>query len=218
MIYSILFLNLAALAYWYWRYKFIPREVAQNAADIKANGAADNLQRGYHGRETWSRIWPGLACCVVPAVAPALLLVALHWLASHFIVALVPVLSRFGAVSWVAVALAFLAMAALLAGAFARDFTPLLNLARIANGDTWLSEWFASGASKSWPDAKAWRYARRAVPGYDGPGGDDDETNAKRQAAADTRMKEIVLSAFFWCRLAAGALAVAAAFFHIMIC
>lgn len=179
MIYSILFAILAAISYGYWRYKFIPAEVAQNAADFVANGAADNLQRGYHGRETWSRIWPGLACCVVPSLSFAL---------SNLTSCL----------------LSFLAMAALLAGAFARDFTPKLNLARIANGDTWLSEWYASPASKSWPDAACWKRTRNEYKA------DPENCLLSEQEYANLLLLQLLNRTWLWARLAAGALAVAA--------
>lgn len=136
MIYSILFATLAVIAYRYFRHSFIPKEVRGNAADFDADGANDTLQRGYHGRELWSRVWPALACCVVPAAPLAF-------------------------VSWGAAALGFLAMAVLLTGTFARWFTPLLNEARTATRPD-VTTWTASGASKSWPDAAVWKEARKA--------------------------------------------------------
>lgn len=178
MIYALIFIILASISYWLWRYKIITAEVALNAADIKANGSQDNLQRGYHGRRGWARIWPGLACCVVPAAPLAF-------------------------ANWGVAALGFLAMAALLAGAFARDFTPKLNLARIANGDTWLAtEWYASPASKSWPDAGAWKETRSGKVLL--------FTQAEEQIYANATMKKSILSTWLWCRIVAGAAAISA--------
>lgn len=175
MIYSILFTILTALSYWYFRYKFIPKEVRENAADFEANGSADDLQQGYHSRETWSRVWPALACCLVPATPLAF-------------------------ATWPASGLAFLAMMALIGGAFARWFTPLLNLARVAAGQWWITEWTASAASKSWPDATAWvRVRRRLLP------------NTDNQPAANAEMKSIILRTWLQCRIAAALLAAAAA-------
>jgi len=125
MIYSILFVILAALAYWYWSAIFIPKEVRENAADFIANGSADDLQAGYHGRETWSRIWPALACCLVPAI---------------------PLTLGGGVGGGV---LGFLSMVALIGGYFARWFSPLLNEARTATRPD-ITTWYASPASKSW--------------------------------------------------------------------
>jgi hypothetical protein len=136
MVYSILFLALAALAYWYWSAKFVPKEVRENAADFEANRAADDLQRGYHGREMWSRVWPALACCVVSAAPLAF-------------------------ANWGAAGLGFLAMVALIGGYFARYFTPLLNLARSSTRLD-IGEWYASPDSKSWPDAAVYKKARAA--------------------------------------------------------
>jgi hypothetical protein len=177
MVYSVLFLVLAALAYWYWSAKFVPKEVRENAADFEANGSADDLQQGYHGRETWSRVWPALACCVVPAAPLAF-------------------------VNWGAAGLGFLAMVALIGGYFARYFTPLLNLARSV-GRPDIGEWYASPASKSWPDAAAWKdtrakYADSAARtlGYD------------QQVYANAYLRH--LRTWLYCRAAAFLLACAA--------
>lgn len=134
MIYSIIFFVLAALSYWYWSAKFVPTEVRENAADFVVDGANDTLQQGYHSRQSWSRLWPALACCVVPAAPLAF-------------------------ASWGAAALGFLAMVALIGGYFARWFTPLLNEARTATRPD-ITTWYASPDSKSWPDAKAWKETR----------------------------------------------------------
>jgi hypothetical protein len=134
MVYRILFLVLAVLCYWYWSAKFVPKEVRKNVADIAADGANDTLQKGYHARRTWVRLWPALACCVVPAAPLAF-------------------------VNWGAAGLGFLAMVALIGGYFARWFTPLLNEARTATRPD-ITTWYASPASKSWPDAKIWRQVR----------------------------------------------------------
>lgn len=180
MIYSILFVILVGISCWYWRHKYVPTEVAQNAADFKRNGSLDNLQRAYHSGEVWSRVWPGLACCVVPSLSFAL---------SNLTSCL----------------LGFAAVATLLLGVFVRDFTPKLNLARIANGETHLSEWFASGASKSWPDAGSWKSARAksatsaaSALGYD------------QQAYANATMKQTILRTYRLCLAASAALAAAA--------
>lgn len=175
MIYSILFVILAALSYWYWRFTFIPQEVRENAADFEANGSADDLQQGYHGRETWSRVWPALTCCVVPSLS-------------------------FSLSNLTSCLLSFLAMVALIGGSFARWFTPLLNLARVAAGQWWITEWTASAASKSFPDATAWvRVRRRLLPETD------------NQPAANAEMKSIILRTWLQCRIAAALLATAAA-------
>jgi len=175
MIYTAIFLFLAGLAYWYWSRVFVPREVRENVADFEANGAADDLQQGYHGRETWSRVWPALACCVVPAAALAF-------------------------TSWGAAALGFLGMVALIGGYFARYFTPLLNLARHATRPD-ITEWYASPASKSWPDAAVYKKARKikaAIPGLD------------LQTVANNLLRELLTRTWLWCRLAAALLAVGA--------
>ncbi|MGI4864131.1 MAG: hypothetical protein ACRYFZ_09440 [Janthinobacterium lividum] len=172
MIYLIIFSILATVSYWLWRYKFIPAEVKLNAADIAANGSQDSLQRGYHSRRSWARVWPGLACCVVPAGALAF-------------------------ASWWAASLGFGAMAALLAGCFARYFTPLLNLAMHL---AYKPEFYASPASKSWPDAAAWVKVRRS----------HYLTDADEQAAANDKLKSIVLTTWYECLAAAALLAVAA--------
>ncbi len=180
MIYSILFATLATISALYWKRKYVPAQVARGAADFKRNGAADDLQVGYHSREFWRRVWPGLACCVVPPVPLAF-------------------------VNWSATALGFGAMAALLLGIFIRDFTTKLNLARIANGETHLSEWYASGASKSWPDAKAWNRARL----------DNNLATYVQQSYANGYLKAIVLNAYRWCLLVAGLLGAGAVYLSI---
>ena len=175
MIRAILFLALAALAYWYWSAKFVPREVRENAADFEANGAADDLQQGYHGRETWSRVWPALACCVVPAAALAF-------------------------TNWGAAALGFLGMVALIGGYFARWFTPLLNEARTATRPD-VTTWYASPASKSWPDAAVFKPLRAKYP---------DASNATLQPAANLALQVLLTRTWLWCRLAAALLVVGA--------
>jgi hypothetical protein len=175
MIYIILFLALAALVYWYWSAKFVPKEVRENAADFDANESADDLQRGYHGREMWSRVWPALACCVVP-VAPLAF------------------------VNWGAAALGFLAMVALIGGYFARWFTPLLNEARTATRPD-VTTWYASPASKSWPDAAVWKRARKK--GY-------PLSATDAQLYASGLLQELLTRTWLYCRAAAFLLACAA--------
>ena len=186
MIYSILFVILGALSYWYWRYKFIPKEVRENAADFDANGSADDLQQGYHGRETWSRVWPALACCVVPAFAPALE----EWVSWK-------VFNLGQPPSWGAAALGFLAMVALIGGAFARYFTPLLNEARTPTRPD-ITTWTASGASKSWPDAAAWKETRSGKALMFTP--------TEEQLYANATMKRIILRTWYACLTAAALL------------
>lgn len=181
MIYALIFIVLGAFSYRYFRYSFIPKEVRENAADFDADGANDTLQRGYHGRELWSRVWPALACCVVPTLPLYL-----------------PLSLGEGGSTWAPV-LGFLAMAVLLTGCFARFFTPLLNEARTATRPD-VTTWTASGASKSWPDAKAWRDIRKK----------DFATPAAQQSAANDEMKEIILSTWRYARIAAALLSLGA--------
>ncbi len=133
----LLFLTalLHAAATWCWCRYVVPREVARNDADILANGAADDLRRGYHQRRSWVRFWWWLGLSVVPNAV------------------LLPI-------GWLPALLGFLALGWLLAAYFGRYFTPLLNLARVASGRPDLSEWYCSGDSASWPDAAIWRTVR----------------------------------------------------------
>ncbi|MDJ0367370.1 hypothetical protein QMK33_19655 [Hymenobacter sp. H14-R3] len=121
-------------AFLLWR-RFTASEVKLNDRDITANGAADDLRKGYHQRRGNVRA----------LVAGGLVLVAGLPLAPR------------GRLPYL---LASVGLLALLAGYFARYFTPLLNLARIAAGRTDLSEFYASPDSASWPDAAAWKEAR----------------------------------------------------------
>lgn len=184
MIYSILFAILAYFSYRYFRYKFIPKEVRENAEDFNRNGSADDLQRGYHSRELWSRVWPALACCALPALTPALFL-------------------RLGLGSQVngwAPTLSFLAVAVLLTGAFARFFTPLLNEARTATRPD-ITTWYASPASKSFPDAAVWKEARKAPA---------EMLPADRQDYANHLLEKLLTSTWRYCLLAAALLALGA--------
>jgi hypothetical protein len=170
MIYSILFVILAIISYRLYTRKIVPAEVKLNADAIAANGSADDLRRGFHQRRSWARVWPALACCLVPSLS-------------------------FSLSNWISLLLSFLAMAALLGGYFARYFTPLLNEAR------GLPYWYASSDSASWPDAAIYKKLRRAnqwVP---------DEFLLSQARA---NLKTLLTRVWRWCRLAAGALAVAA--------
>lgn len=152
IIYSLLFLILAALSYWLYTHKAVPAEVKLNADMITQNGAADDLRGGFHQRRSWARVWPALACCLVPSLS--------------FCLSNLPSLL-----------LSFLAMAALLGGFFARYFTPWLNLAMKLD---YKPEWYCSPDSASWPDAAIWEKLRRANPGIpDNPLLAEARTNLK---------------------------------------
>lgn len=105
LVLAALTLALHYAAYQLYTRKSVPAEVAQNAEAIRANGSQDNLRKGFHQRETWSRVWPWLGCAVVPNL-PALYL------------------------GWLPALLGFVGLAVLLWAYFARYFTPLLNVAR----------------------------------------------------------------------------------------
>jgi hypothetical protein len=173
MIYSILFVILASISYWLYTRKIVPAEVKLNADAIAANGAADDLRKGFHQRRSWARMWPALACCLVPSLS-------------------------FSLSNWISFLTSFLAMAALLGGFFARYFTPWLNVAMELD---YKPEWYCSPDSASWPDAAIWKKLRRANPGI---------PDSLLLAEARTKLKALLESVWLWCRLAAGALAVAA--------
>lgn len=137
IIFSLLFMILASLSCWLYARKIVPAEVKLNADMITANGAADDLRKGFHSRRSWARVWPALACCLVPSLA-------------------------FSLSNLPSLLLSFLAMAALLGGYFARYFTPWLNLALKLD---YKPENYCSPDSASWPDAAIWKKLRRANPG-----------------------------------------------------
>lgn len=189
MIYALIFVVLGAFSYRYFRHSFIPKEVRENAADFDADGANDTLQRGYHGRELWSRVWPALACCVVPTLPLYL-----------------PLSLGEGGSTWAPV-LGFLAMAVLLTGSFARWFTPLLNEARTATRPD-VTTWYASPDSKSWPDAAVFKPLRAKYPTAD---------NATLQPAANLALQALLTRTWRYCRITAALLslgAVAVAVLH----
>lgn len=174
MIYLLIILLISAhaAAYFLWQ-RFTRYEVAVNVRDIEADGSADTLGKGYHARRTWVRFWAWLG--LVAAGSFPLL-----W-GPHFGLVL----------------LSFLWLGILLAGFFARFFTPWLNVAR------GLPEFHASGDSASWPDAAAWKHARAAA--------------ASTQAFADSHMGYLIRGTWLFAQLfyAAGLLAtIAAAFLH----
>lgn len=122
-------------AYFLWQ-RFTRHEVAVNAEMIRANGSADDLRKGFHQRRGWVRFWPWLGLSV-GASLPGLY--NSYWV----------------------FALSFLSLGILLAGYFARFFTPLLNLAM---GLDYKPEFYASPDSASWPDAAVWKQTRAEAP------------------------------------------------------
>lgn len=155
---------------------FTRYEVAENAAAITANGSADDLRKGFHQRRTWLRFWPWLALSVAAALP----------LWGH----------------WLALALAFLSLGILLAGFFARYFTPWLNVAR------GLPEFQASSDSASWPDAAVWKRFRAAPR--------SPWAATTPQVVVNYLLKDLLTHTWLGCRIAyaVGLLLALAAFLH----
>jgi hypothetical protein len=167
MIYLLIILLILAhaAAYFLWQ-RFTRHEVAVNVRDIEADGAADTLRKGYHARRTWVRFWPWLG--LVAAGSFPLL-----W-GPHVGLVL----------------LSSLSLGILLAGFFARYFTPWLNVAMKLD---YKPEFYASPDSASWPDAAVWKQARQAVAGLRA----DD-----RQDYANHLLKQLLTRTWLWCRIA----------------
>lgn len=119
----------AALAGWYVFVRHY--EVPHNARAILDNGSADDLRKGFHQRRGNVRALVAAALALIGACP---------------------------APSWLAFGLLAAALLVLMAGAFARFFSPELSLAR------GMPEFYCSSDSASWPDALIWRKLRAANP------------------------------------------------------
>jgi hypothetical protein len=149
--------------------RFTAREVKVNADAIKANGSADDLRAGFHQRRSWARFWPWLVLVLVGSL---------------------PCVG-----SWPAYVSSFTGLGILLAGYFARWFTPLLNLAM---GLDYKPENYASPNSASWPDALIWKAVRSQYgPHY---------TDAKLQPVANAKMRKLLVGVWRVCLVVAGLL------------